>query len=148
VPSLTSRKYWWLCYIAYCVTMICVKISVGLFLLRITVSRVHRWIIYINMCLTALTGAVFFFVTLLQCHPISFFWDRSIKGGSCIDVEVIIGLTFLYSAISAICDFTFGILPIFLVWGLNMERKMKLMLIPLLSMACVYVRLLSPMYPD
>ncbi|KAF2734995.1 hypothetical protein EJ04DRAFT_601935 [Polyplosphaeria fusca] len=132
-----AMRYWWLCYIAYCLTMICAKISIGLFLLRVTVSPIHRWIIYINMFLTALTGTVFFFVTLLQCHPISFFWNRSIEGGSCVDVEVIIALTFLYSAISAICDFTFGILPIFLVWGLNMSRRMKLMLIPLLSMACI-----------
>ncbi|KAF2682069.1 hypothetical protein K458DRAFT_370612 [Lentithecium fluviatile CBS 122367] len=132
-----ALRYWWLCYIAYCFTMISAKISIGLFLLRVAVRPLHRKLILIVMGLTVLTGVVFFFVTLLQCTPVSYFWDRSIEGGKCVNVYVIIGLTYLYSAISAICDFTFGILPIFMVWNLNMARDSKMMLIPILSMACI-----------
>jgi hypothetical protein len=55
----------------------------------------------------------------------------------CINVNVIIGLTFLYSAISVISDFTFAILPFFLIWNLNMSVRTKVMLIPVLGMACV-----------
>ncbi|KAF2191951.1 hypothetical protein K469DRAFT_556288 [Zopfia rhizophila CBS 207.26] len=132
-----ALRYWWLCYVAYCSTMIFSKISIGLFLLRVTPNKIHRWIIYTVMGLTVITGIVFFFVTLLQCTPINYFWDKTIKGGRCINIDVIIGLTFLYSAFSAICDFTFGILPIFLVWNLNMSRNSKIALVPILSMACV-----------
>jgi hypothetical protein len=132
-----ALRYWWLCYISYCTTMISCKISIGLFLLRVVVRPFHRKLVLLVMGLTALTGIVFFFVTLLQCQPISFFWDKNLEGGKCVNVYVIIGLTYLYSAVSAICDFTFGILPIFMVWNLNMARDAKLMLIPILSMACV-----------
>jgi membrane-anchored glycerophosphoryl diester phosphodiesterase (GDPDase) len=132
-----AMRYWWLCYIAYCLTMISAKISIGIFLLRVAVNKIHRTIILTVMGLSVLTGCVFFFVTLFQCSPISFFWDRQLPGGKCVNVYVIIGLTYLYSAVSAICDFTFGILPIFMVWNLNMARDAKLMLIPILSMACV-----------
>lgn len=117
--------------------MITVKISIGLFLLRITIKPIQRWIIYIVMGLTVLTGLVFFFVTLLQCTPISFFWDKFSQTGWCVNIDVIIALTFLYSVISVICDFTFALLPIFLVWNLNMSSNTKLMLIPILGMACV-----------
>jgi hypothetical protein len=117
--------------------MITSKISIGLFLLRVTVKKLHKWIIYAAMGLTVLTGLVFFFVTLLQCTPIAFFWDRHIEGGFCVDVDIIIGLTFLYSAISVISDFTFAILPFFLIWGLNMSLKTRVLLIPILGMACV-----------
>lgn len=117
--------------------MIAAKISIGLFLLRVTVKRIHKYIIYTAMGLTVLTGLVFFFVTLLQCSPISFFWDKSIKTGWCVEIDVIIGLTFLYSAISVICDFTFAILPFFLIWGLNMSVKTRVLLIPILGMACM-----------
>jgi hypothetical protein len=55
----------------------------------------------------------------------------------CFPVHSIIGLTFLYSACAIISDFTFAILPIFLVWGLNMPAKTRIMLIPVLGMACV-----------
>ncbi|KAI4623708.1 uncharacterized protein J4E88_009345 [Alternaria novae-zelandiae] len=132
-----AMRYWWLCYIAYCWAMITSKMSIGLFLLRVTVKKLHKYIIYAAMGLTVLCGLVFFFVTLFQCHPISFFWDKNNPAGTCINVDVIIGLTFLYSAISVISDFTFAILPFFLIWGLNMSVKTRVLLIPILGMACV-----------
>lgn len=117
--------------------MIMIKVSIGLFLLRITINKIQRWIIYIVMGLTVLTGLVFFFVTLLQCTPISFFWDKFTQTGSCINVDIIIALTFLYSVVSVICDFAFAILPVFLVWDLNMSFNTRLVLVPILGMACV-----------
>lgn len=117
--------------------MVAVKISIGLFLLRVVVKPLHKWIIYIAMGLTILTGLLFFLVTLLQCSPISFFWNKTLEHGYCIDINVIIAITFFYSAVSIVCDFTFAILPFFLIWGLNMSRKSKVMLIPILGMACM-----------
>jgi hypothetical protein len=118
--------------------MICSKISIGWFLLRITIRPRDIWTIYGAMAITALTGVVFFFVTLFQCNPISYFWDKDGKG-TCVNMEVIIALTYLYSACSVICDFTFALLPVVLIWGLNMDKKTKVALIPIVIMACVYV---------
>ncbi|KAI1086895.1 hypothetical protein F5B19DRAFT_101983 [Rostrohypoxylon terebratum] len=134
-----AMMYWWLCYIWYCLTMIASKISIGLFLLRIAVLRIHHYIIYVNLLLTVVTGLVFFFVTLLQCNPIPYFWLRfsGVDQGSCIDVNIIAALTYLYSALNVICDFTFATLPIVLIWGLQMDKKTKIALIPILSMGCV-----------
>ena len=116
--------------------MIASKISIGWFLLRITVRRIDIWIIYCVMLITVLTGIVFFFVTLFQCTPVEFFWDTHLNG-HCVPMEVIIALTYLYSAFSVICDFTFALLPLALIWSLNMDRKSKLALIPIMAMACV-----------
>lgn len=116
--------------------MIASKISIGYFLLRITVRRLDIWIIYSVMIVTVLTGIVFFFVTLLQCQPVEFFWDKSLNG-SCLDMEIIIALTYLYSAFSVICDFTFALLPIALIWKLNMDKRSKIALVPIMAMACV-----------
>jgi hypothetical protein len=90
------------------------------------------------MAITLCTGVVFFFVTLFQCWPISYFWNTNQKG-SCVSPDVIIALTYLYSVFSVISDFTCAILPIFLVAKLNMGRRTKLAIIPLLAMACVSV---------
>jgi hypothetical protein len=116
--------------------MITSKISIGLFLLRVTVSTIHKWIIYSAMGITVLTGTVFFFVTTFQCTPIALYWNKEIAG-TCVPAQVIIALTFLYSACAIVSDFTFAILPIFIVWGLNMPAKTRVMLIPVLGMACV-----------
>jgi hypothetical protein len=99
------------------------------------------------MFLTVLAGLVFMFLMLLQCQPLSFFWTRmahhpvvNVKGeGKCIDMEIIIAMTYVYSAFAAMCDFTVGILPIFVVHKLHMKRQTKLAVIGILSMACMYV---------
>ncbi|MCJ1330162.1 hypothetical protein MMC10_006845 [Thelotrema lepadinum] len=88
------------------------------------------------MALSVLTGVVFFFVTIFQCTPVSFFWNRA-QPGTCIDVHILEGLTYLYSSINAINDFTFGLLPVALIYNLQMDRKTKLLLIPILSMGCI-----------
>ncbi|KAK5789549.1 hypothetical protein VI817_008672 [Penicillium citrinum] len=136
-----AMKYWWLCEIAYCFASIFCKISVCIFLMRITVKRHHIWILYIVMILTVLAGLVFMFLMLLQCKPLSYFWTRlafdpSIEG-YCISINIIITMTYIYSVFAALCDFTVGILPIFLVRKLHMKRQAKYAVVGILSMACI-----------
>ncbi|KAI0404065.1 hypothetical protein F4802DRAFT_263231 [Xylaria palmicola] len=132
-----AMMFWWFCYVWYCLAMIASKISIGVFLIRLTISRLHHYIIYVVMTLTVASGIVFFFVTLFQCHPVSFFWDKDIEGGTCIGGDIIAALTYLYSALSVICDFTFAILPIFLVFSLQIDKRTKIALIPILSIGTV-----------
>ncbi|KAJ5647385.1 hypothetical protein N7490_003757 [Penicillium lividum] len=143
--AATAMEYWWFCEVAYCFASIGCKISVCIFLMRITVKRSHIWTLYIVMCLTVLCGLIFFFVMLLQCKPVSYFWNRvkedpSIEG-HCIDINIVIIMTYIYSVFAAMCDFTVGILPIFLVRKLHMKKNAKLAVIGILSMACMYVTL-------
>lgn len=139
----TSRKYWWLCEIAYCFSSIFCKVSICIFLMRITVKRQHIWALYTVMALTVLAGLIFMFLLLLQCKPLSYFWmrtalDPSIEG-YCISINIIIVMSYIYSAFAALCDFTVGILPIFIVRKLHMKREAKLAVVGILSMACMYV---------
>ncbi|CAN8098369.1 unnamed protein product [Discula destructiva] len=118
--------------------MILSKLSIGVFLLRIVTQRVHAWILYLVMALSSLTGLIFFFLTMLQCRPVSHFWDRVASGaGSCIDIDIIIALGYLYSALNILCDFTFALLPVAIVQKLNMPRRLKMATIPLLTLGCV-----------
>jgi len=95
------------------------------------------------MVLTVLAGLVFMFLMLLQCKPLSYFWtqaamDPSIEG-HCISIDIIITMTYVYSAFAAACDFTVGILPLFIVYKLHMRKDAKLAIVGILSMACMYV---------
>lgn len=82
-------------------------------------------------------------IMLLQCRPIEYFWTRTALDpsipGSCIDIHIVIAMTYVYSAFAALCDFTVGILPIFMVHKLHMRRQTKIAVIGILSMACMYV---------
>ncbi|KAK6857748.1 hypothetical protein PG995_005447 [Apiospora arundinis] len=131
-----AMKFWWFCYIWYCVTMIASKISIGIFLLRITVVKTHKWIIYVVLFLSVLSGIVFFFVTLLQCQPLYYFWSKD-GPGMCVPPSIIAALTYLYSAFSVLCDFTFALLPLHMIMGLQMRKSIKWSLVPILGMACI-----------
>lgn len=116
--------------------MIFSKISIGIFLIRIIVEKVHLWLIYVALLINVMSGLAFFLVTLLQCQPVSYFWDKS-QDGTCISAGVIVALTYVYSVFNIICDFIFALLPIVIIQGLNMNKKLKIAIIPLLSMGCI-----------
>ncbi|KAI0127605.1 hypothetical protein BJ170DRAFT_380675 [Xylariales sp. AK1849] len=131
-----ARSFWWLCYLMYALAMIFSKISIGCLLLRVAVRRLHTWIIYGAMTITVVTCAVFFFVTVFQCQPVSYFWEKH-QDGSCVNIEVIIGLAYLYSSCAVLTDFTFALLPAWIIMGLQLKTRTKLALIPLMALGCV-----------
>jgi hypothetical protein len=88
------------------------------------------------MTVTVMTGLVFMLVLLLQCNPISYFWDKD-QQGHCISWTVIIAMSWLWSIFAAMCDFTVGILPIFLVKDLQIDRRTKFAVVGILGVACM-----------
>ncbi|KAJ5972513.1 uncharacterized protein N7479_002431 [Penicillium vulpinum] len=138
---IIAMRYWWLCEIAYCFASVGCKISVCIFLMRITIRPLHIWLLYIVMALTVIAGLVFMFLMLLQCSPLEYFWTRLAQDpkiiGKCIDMTIIVNMTYVYSAFAALCDFTVGLLPIFLVRNLHMRRQTKIAVMGILSMACI-----------
>lgn len=145
---LTAMKYWWLCEIAYCFASVGCKISVCIFLMRITIRPLHIWILYTVMALTVIAGLVFMFLMLLQCKPLEYFWTKLAHDptiiGKCMDMKIIVIMTYIYSGFAALCDFTVGTLPIFLVHKLHMKRQTKIAVMGILSMACMYVFFFFP----
>jgi hypothetical protein len=65
---------WFFCYLFYAACMIASKMSIGFFLLRITVKKIHIWTVYTAMFFSVMAGIAFFLVTLLQCTPVTYFW--------------------------------------------------------------------------
>ncbi len=136
---MTAMKWWFMCYSTYGGTMFFAKLSIGWFLLRVTISRIHRWIIYTAAIVTCASCLSYFFVALFQCNPISYYWDKHSQTGTCIDVQIVIWLVYLYSGFAVISDFTFALLPAWVVSHLNMKKNMKIAVIVLMGMGCVYV---------
>lgn len=139
LPSneIAALRCWFWCYITYSFTMIFSKLSIAVFLLRITMNPVHRWIIYLASLITCTSCLAFFFLAVFQCSPIAFFRDKHNLDGVCININVLVGLGYLYSAFSVISDFTFALLPAWIVARLNMKRNTKFALVGLMGMGCV-----------
>ncbi|KAL5355875.1 hypothetical protein BJX96DRAFT_171073 [Aspergillus floccosus] len=139
--SVVAMKYWFLCDLGYALASILSKVSVSLLLLRVLIDPVHRAIIYVVTAVTVVTGFIFFIFCLIQCSPVSYFWDRfwldETIPGSCGHLTAIEILLYLFSAVSASFDFTVAILPIFVVRKLQMSHKTKVAAVCLLGMACI-----------
>lgn len=64
------------------------------------------------------------FATLFECHPISYFWNKTIEGGHCISNPLItIGLA--AGVLSCIGDIIIFAMPIPVVLGLNINNRKK-----------------------
>ncbi|KAI1099514.1 hypothetical protein F4804DRAFT_321753 [Jackrogersella minutella] len=70
-----------------------------------------------------------------QCHPIEFGWDKSIEGGTCADVRVMISLAYLASAYSAFLDIFFAFYPIPFIMRLNMPLRSRVAVATAMSLS-------------
>jgi hypothetical protein len=79
------------------------------------------------------------FVFAFQCQPSSFFWTRFLgnENGTCLPPVVIADMTYAHGAITTWSDWTLGILPIFLVWNLNMNPRTKVSVALILSLGAL-----------
>jgi hypothetical protein len=83
--------------------------------------------IWIVMGVVILFSIYYFFLVVFQCQPVTYFWTQYLGVvGKCVNPKMITGSTYAHSAISALSDWTLGILPIFLVWDLNMNLRTKI----------------------
>lgn len=87
--------------------------------------------------LNIIVGFLFFFFSIFQCKPVDFFWDRTTKQGTCLDPDILLGIVYLYTVMAAISDFTLGLLPIFMIWNLQMRLRTKFSLAIILGLGIV-----------
>ncbi|KAF7179913.1 hypothetical protein CNMCM7691_008965 [Aspergillus felis] len=127
----------WLGQLFYVFTSVIVRLSITLTLLRLTVDNLHRSILFAATVLSIVAGTIFFFFTIFQCTPVAYYWNRMTEEGHCMDFDVLLGIVYMYSAAAAVCDFTIGLLPIFMIGRLKMDRHTKMAVIGILSIGCL-----------
>jgi hypothetical protein len=114
------------------------KFSIGIFLLRIAVARTYKIIIWAVIIVTEVYSTFFFFLFILQCRPSAYFWTQYTGGeGTCINPKVTVDAFYVYSAISCVADWTLGIIPVFLVWNLQMNSRTKLSVAAILAVGAM-----------
>ncbi|KAF4633850.1 hypothetical protein G7Y89_g4263 [Cudoniella acicularis] len=131
-------KWWWACEPVYILTCMALKFSIGIFLLRIAVARTYKIIIWAVIIVTEVYSAFFFFLFILQCRPSAYFWTQYTGGeGTCINPKVTVDAFYAYSAISCVADWTLGVIPIFMVWNLQMNSRTKLSVAAILAVGAI-----------
>ncbi|PQE08771.1 cation-transporting atpase 4 protein [Rutstroemia sp. NJR-2017a BVV2] len=111
-----------------------VKASVCVSLLRITPNPLYKKILYAIIAgsiATILTSDISVFAT---CRPMAYTWDKTIEGGKCSTVQAILVLSYVFSAMNIITDWSTAILPAFIVWDLKLSPRIKTAITFLLGM--------------
>ncbi|KAF4471100.1 integral membrane pth11 [Fusarium albosuccineum] len=102
------------------------KWSVGLFLLRTVVVQWHKVITWITMGALMTTSMSTCFVFWLQCSPPKYLWDRRISGRCHIDSTP---LSMFLSILYVVCDFLYAVLSWLFIWGLQMKKREKIVIL-------------------
>ena len=120
------KQYFYWGEILYITTALLMRLSIGFFILRIMTQRGFIWAIRITMVLITLATVMDLFYTIFQCAPIKYFWLQfSGLPGKCLPAPQVQAISIAYSAASAMADILFGVLPICVLWNLQMNRKAK-----------------------
>lgn len=131
---INSLRWFYIFQEPWCFTLITIKWSLGFTLLRIANKK--RWVeVVIYTCLTLVTltmggtGMYLFF----QCLPVQKNWFTSMDG-ACQPRSIQTALSFLVAAVSISTDWIFAVLPIFLLWNVQIDKRVKLSVVGLLSL--------------
>lgn len=122
-----------LCYIAGAA---CLKIALGLLLLRVLVRRWQIYTIYATIAVAVIFGICFFLVILFQCGSPGDFVIRFFRN-SCLRPEVVSGMSYTHAIVNAVADWIFAVLPIFFLLRTNLDLRAKISVGAILALGSV-----------
>lgn len=100
-----------------------IKLSIGIFLLRLAVQTAYIWILRVSLVIIAIWSTVIFFWNVFQCDPVDKQWDYRIKGGRCVDPGQLVSAAYAMTALTVLSDWLYvrlrlrgDILHVLTVW--------------------------------
>ncbi|CAO2649750.1 Nn.00g010420.m01.CDS01 [Neocucurbitaria sp. VM-36] len=126
----------------YVVAICLVKFSILTFYRRLDPRQVTRWIVHFLMVWVAALSVVTFFVLLFVCTPPSLFWDpvgQAEHPEKCLKLSTQQVFFNINGVMNIIQDTMIYVLPMSIVWKLQMPRRQKIALSALLCVGLVAV---------
>ena len=99
----------------YAATMVILKISLGIFYLRLVVSRWHKVTVYATVGIAAIYTCYYFFAILFSCGLPSNFLANALQGKCTGTAHSRYAVNMAAGIINALSDFVLAILPIALI---------------------------------
>ena len=118
----------------------CLKLSIGIFLLRLAVTKLQKYLLWGANLTTVVSSMYFSFLFIFQCWPVTYFWTQwagTGGKGKCIDTKIIINSIYVYSSISCTLDWAFCIFPSIVVWKLQLNLRTRISVIGILILCTV-----------
>lgn len=121
--KLQILRLFYISEIIYVVVLALIKVSIVTMYLRIFWAyRPFYLTCYVVLTFIILSSSIITILTILSCRPVEYFWDRDIAGGACLDITA---LAYANSGLAVVQDLIIVLLPIIMLWRLQMTRKKK-----------------------
>jgi hypothetical protein len=124
--------------------MMFIKLSIALFLLRIAVKRPYIWILRISMIVVTIWSVAIFLYDIFQCIPVEAQWNYTIKSAKCVSGPSFVAAAYSISVMTIVTDWLYALLPIPMIWSVQMSVQAKVTVAFILSLGILYVKPSSP----
>ncbi|KAL4995881.1 hypothetical protein BDV10DRAFT_202695 [Aspergillus recurvatus] len=134
-----AAKYMWIAQVSYGFATDLCKISVCVFLMRLTVKPIHTRLLWILLIYTAIHCAYVIIADLVRCQPVSYNWDQMALDprfkGTCMTSKQSKIIAYVATGSLLLIDICLGIvLPAMIVWKLQMPKQNKVVVLSILCL--------------
>ncbi|PBP26803.1 decarboxylase [Diplocarpon rosae] len=109
------------------------KVSVALFLLPIATRKLYRHFLWGLLGFMFVYTSVAVITSCLQCTDLRTFWDPQVPP-NCWSMQARQTLSLVYTSLTIATDFTLAFVPIPMLWNVQINIRVKLSLIAIMSM--------------
>jgi hypothetical protein len=109
----------------YLTTILFLKLSLGLFFLRVLIKKWQRKIVYATMLISTVINIYHCFFVLFSCGNPRLYLENTLQR-KCVRKSVEVGLAYEQATVTTLTDWVFALLPIPLLWNASMDLRSKL----------------------
>jgi hypothetical protein len=112
----------------YILTTTLLKVSLGLFFLRVLTKKWQKLIFHITLGVGVFVGLFYFFIVLFQCGNPSHIADNLTTPGTpqCLPKELGLAMGYIYGIVNILADWTFVLIPITVLMDSELDRWSKI----------------------
>ena len=129
-------KYYYLDTAQFFIALATCKISICLFLLRLSQFNKLRRSLYGLIAFLIITHLALFFLEVFQCLPVDKVWNLDVAG-KCMSEQTIMNILIAQCVISFLTDFICAAFPIVLLRNLHIKRQSKIALCCLMGLGII-----------
>jgi hypothetical protein len=123
---LTIKQYVQLSEVFYILTTTTLKISLGLFFLRILSKRWQTQLFHAILTVSATYGLFYALSTIFACGDPRRIADAYLGSKQCRPSGFVLATGYIYGVINIIADWTFVLIPISVLIGSDLDRRSKI----------------------
>ncbi|KAL5114116.1 hypothetical protein ACEQ8H_008000 [Pleosporales sp. CAS-2024a] len=129
-----GMQYFFFFEVFYCAAIIPIKMSISLMLIRIAANqKKYTYSLYTVSAIFTTMNLIALLYIIFQCKPVSYAWDTTGEG-ECNAAQTLADIYYATTAINIATDWFCALLPIPLLWNVQLNRNAKLSVGVILSL--------------